>query len=155
MSELRQLAMKHVERQLREGGVDFDSARKEHGTDLIARIGSNGHSEARKECKIRISVNSQDRVNLYQEWKENIDLIVYVWNLTTTTADIYALSYAEAFALLNERGHTKTESWKVGGYSLKVGNCETRTWWSNRLSPYLMDGKKFRARIASVCSPRN
>jgi hypothetical protein len=47
-------------------------------------------------------------------------LIAFVWHVEDPSrACVYALSYQEAFSLLEKRGHTKTASWtEKNGYSV-------------------------------------
>ncbi len=154
--DIKQLAKRHLEHQLREAGIEIDTSPLEPGVDLIAILGSGGKPVRGAKCLIKIGANKRDRFSVIRKWKGKADLLVYAWNVSTTDADIYALSYDEAVALLEERGHTETKSWRVlGGYYLDVGTGKTRTWWTNHLSPYRMDAEKLREKIISVCNSRS
>jgi len=156
-TEIKQLAKRHLERLLREAGIEFDASPRERGVDLTAILGSSDHSVRGARCRIRIGANEKDRFGVQRRWKEEADLLVYEWNVSTTGAEIYALSYDEAVALLKERGHTQTRSWNKenGGYSLDIGNGDKRTWWTNHLSRYSMDARKLREKIASICNSKS
>jgi hypothetical protein len=156
-SEIKQLAKHHLELLLRKAGVEFDASPRERGIDLIAVLRPGGDFVRSGKCKIKIGANEKDRFGVLRKWEESVDLLVYAWNVTETSADVYALSYDEAVALLEERGHTRSPSWTQanGGFTLDVGNAEKRTWWTNRLSRYRMDSQKLKGKIYSVCNSRS
>jgi len=79
--------------------------------------------------------------------------MVYVWYVKDSQAfEIYAMTYAmtysEAFAVLEERGHTLTKSWTKdkGGYTLPSVKNELR----ERLQPYRMRPGLWRDRLVRL-----
>jgi hypothetical protein len=60
---------------------------------------------------------------------------------------VYALTYKEAFDLLDKREHTKRKSWTVnGGWSVPNPGKD----WMNDLEQYLMTPERWRQRIQSA-----
>ena len=72
--------------------------------------------------------------------------MVYAWNVFSIAPELYALTYAEAVKLLQDRGHTDTRSWnELGGWSLKVNET-----WRNLLSTYRMNPEDWAGKIRSM-----
>ena len=59
---------------------------------------------------------------------------------------MYALTYDEALAVLKERGHTETASWKKGRYSVVSPGAEL----IRLLEKYKTEPGQWRDRIAKV-----
>ena len=75
-------------------------------------------------------------------------LLAYVRHIQDPSkACVYALTYQEAFDLLEKRGHTKTESWIVSnGYSVPNPGSD----WLRDLEPYRMTPDRWCQRVKSA-----
>jgi hypothetical protein len=77
-------------------------------------------------------------------------ILAYVWNLgDSTKTKCFALTYAEALAVADEMGYTKTDSWQTGGRNKIPGYSTTALSARLRelLAPFEMNPEKWRNKI--------
>jgi hypothetical protein len=134
--------------QLLKGGVEVATPLRDRGIDLIAYLDRAGEVPQFLACPIQLKANEEARFGVDRKY-ENIPnlLMVYAWNVSSTSPELYALTYREVVALLKQRNHTETRSWnELRGYSLRVNDL-----WRGLLLPYRMESKMWAAKIQTVC----
>ena len=134
--------------QLLKGGVEVATPLRDRGIDLIAYLDRIGDVPGFYACPIQLKANEGARFGVDKKYEHIPNLLmVYAWHVSTDKPELYALTYSEAVALLDQRGHTKRASWtEKGGWSLNVNDL-----WRKMLSPYRMQPEMWRAKILSVC----
>lgn len=144
-TQLIELAGRHaLISQLLAGGVEVATPARDHGIDLIAYLDD---AERFLACPLQLKANTDARFVVDRKYERFIGLLfVYAWNVLGEQPELYALSYAEAFTLLEAKGHTGTRSWEKGNYSLRV-NDE----WRELLKPYRMQPNRWRKKIEETC----
>jgi len=153
-SQLTELAGRHLLiAQLVAAGLEVAIPVRDRGIDLIAYVDLSAETTQFVSCPIQMKASLEARFGLEQKYEKIANLLItYVWYvedpLKTRT---YALTYKEAFALLDKRKHTKTQSWARGGYS--VPNPQGT--WLEDLLPYRMTPAKWRDRIRTAASVQN
>jgi hypothetical protein len=129
------LGRNHLVAQLIQDDVHAAIPLWDQGLDLIAYF-----NDGRGLCTrgIQLKANEGARFGLHRKYDGVAGLLmVYVWHVKESrSVEIYAMTYHEAFAILEERGHTLTESWNKpnGGYS--IPNVQGKL--LDRLQPYRM-----------------
>jgi hypothetical protein len=133
--------------QLLAGGVEVATPLRDRGIDLIAFLDRTEQGEF-FACPIQLKANEEARFGLYSKYEKIPNLLmVYAWNVSSEAPSLYALTYAEALALLESRGHTETSSWKdMKFYSMRVNDH-----WKDLLAPYRMDAKDWSKKILAIC----
>jgi hypothetical protein len=134
--------------QLLKGKVEVAMPLRDRGIDLIAYLDRVGDVPEFVGCPIQLKANEKARFGIDRKYEKIPNLLmVYAWHVSTDAPELYALTYSEAFGLLDKRGHTKRASWtEKGAWTLKV-NDE----WRKMLSPYLMQPEQWGPKILSVC----
>jgi hypothetical protein len=152
-TQITELAGRHyLISQLLKGGVEVATPLRDRGIDLIAYVDREGDEARFLACPIQLKANEEARFGLYKKYEKIPNLLmVYAWYVSTDAPVLLALTYAEAFAFLEERGHSKRSSWvDKGGWSLTVNDD-----WRKKLSDYQMEPEKpekWREKILSVTS---
>jgi hypothetical protein len=144
-TQITELAGRHyLISQLLAGGVEVATPVRDHGIDLIAYIDRMETTGQFFACPIQLKANEEARFGLYRKHEKFPNLLmVYAWNVSSSAPELYALTYGEAFKLLQDRGHTDTKSWnELGGWSLKVNET-----WRNLLSTYRMEPEDWARKI--------
>jgi hypothetical protein len=78
-------------------------------------------------------------------------LLVYVWDLEDMDETrTYALTYPEALAIVEDRRHTGTASWKRGRYSVGAPGAKL----VELLQPFLMSPGGWREKVLSATGQR-
>jgi hypothetical protein len=112
------------------------------GADVLARVYSGSDLVASRPIKVHCAKDPGFTLIRKSEMIPDL-LLAYVWIAQPESPELHALSYAEAFRLLDSRKHTKTDSWLVDGrYSLRVGSS-----WRERLAPYRMQPRDWASKI--------
>jgi len=93
--------------------------------------------------------NQEARFSLDRKYEKIANLIMaFVWHIEDPSkACVYALTYEEAFQVLDKREHTKTASWREkNAYSVPNPGPD----WLRDLEPYRMRPERWRGRIDSA-----
>ena len=107
--------------QLVKGGIDVAIPVVDRRVDFIAYSGAGADDGgAFVACPIHAKIDAGQRFSLDRKDASVPNLIIaYVWNAANfSKAAVYALTYAEAFAVLEKKGHTRTASWEKGFYTI-------------------------------------
>jgi hypothetical protein len=130
--------------QLLAGGVEVATPSRDRGIDLIAYLDRVGENPGFLACPIQLKANEEARFGLDRKYEKIPNLLmVYAWNVSSTSPTLYALTYSQAETLLRDRGHTETKSWEESNsYWLSVNES-----WRNLLSPYRMEPKLWAPKI--------
>jgi hypothetical protein len=117
--QITDLGRKHLTSQLLKAGVEVLPISNNSEIDIVARLSRNNPHEVSFACPIKIRPSKDARFGVQRIYEETKNLlIVHVWDVLSNDPEVFALTYSEAVALLDKRGHTMTRSWKVlGGYS--------------------------------------
>ena len=74
-----------------------------------------------------------------------------MWDVRNAAASrTYALTYAEALEILERKGHTRTDAWTKGRYSISKPGVELL----QMLEPYLMKPSGWHERIFSAAKQK-
>jgi len=85
------------------------------GIDLIAFRPPN-KNEMLKAVPLQLKVSKNEVFSLNSKYSECRGLLlVYIWHTLGPHTECFALRYNEAFKIMQERGYTRTASWKVEG----------------------------------------
>ena len=134
--------------QLLAGGIEVAQPVRDRGIDLIAYLDRLNDEPQFLACPIQLKANRGARFVLDRKYAPIRNLLmVYVWGAEEPSQTaVYALSYEEAFALLEAQGHTETRSWTQDGlYTLHVNVA-----WRARLAPYRMTPERWAERIREM-----
>jgi hypothetical protein len=150
-TQITELAGRHfLISQLLAGGVEVAMPVRDRGIDLIAYLDRTGEDPAFLACPIQLKANEEARFGLYRKYERIPNLpMVYAWNVSSTSPQLYALTYMQSFKLLEGRGHTETKSLQDDEvYSLTVNEA-----WRTRLTPHRMYPEDWEPKIRSACKP--
>jgi hypothetical protein len=135
--------------QLVAGGLEVAIPVRDRGVDLIAYLDLTADTEQFVSCPVQLKASKEARFSLDRKYEKIANLLLaFVWHIEDPSrACVYALTYKEAFHLLNKRGHTKTASWIVKkGYSVPNPGAD----WLKDLERYRMTPERWRERIRSA-----
>ena len=139
------LGRNHLIAQLIQDDVHAAIPLWDRGIDLIAYFSEGDGVKARG---IQLKTNEDSRWGLHRKYEDIAGLLmVYVWYVKeVSSVEIYAMTYMEAFSILDKRRHTLTESWnkKNGGYTIPNVKGSLR----EELQKYRMGPGKWRDRLA-------
>jgi len=124
---------------------------RDRGIDLIAYLDLDQTIGNFLACPIQMKAATGAVFSLTPKYAKFPRLILaYVWNLgDSTKTKCVALTYAEALAVADEMGYTKTDSWQTGGRNKIPGYSTTAPSARLRelLAPYEMNPEKWRNKI--------
>lgn len=154
-SQLTELSGRHfLIAQLVARGLEVAVPVRDRGVDLIAYLDLSAETKRFASCPIQMKASQEARFGLDRKYEKIAGLLIaFVWHVEDPSkACVYALTYCEAFSLLEKRGHTKTASWTVkNGYSVpNPGDA-----WLKDLEPYRMTPDRWRERIESAAGLRS
>ncbi len=147
-TQVTELAGRHyLISQLLAGGVEVATPLRDRGIDLIAYLDRVDEGEF-YACPIQLKANETARFGVHRKYETIPNLLmVYAWNVSSVAPALYAMTYRQAAALLEARGHTETRSWnELGGYSLTVNKQ-----WEATLAPYQMEAQDWLPKIVELC----
>jgi|SRR5581483_2011981 len=149
-SQLTELSGRHfLIAQLVAGGLEVAVPVRDRGVDLIAYLDLSAETKRFVSCPIQMKASQEARFGLDRKYEKIAGLLIaFVWHVEDPSrACVYALTYQEAFSLLEKRGHTKTASWtEKNGYSVpNPGEA-----WLKDLQAYRMTPDRWRERIESA-----
>jgi hypothetical protein len=105
--------------ELLRAGLEVARPERDRGIDLIAYADLSPTVQSFIARPIQMKAASGQAFSLATKYHRLPDLILaYVWHLDTPAKAVtYALTYAEALAIAEMLGWTKTDSWARAGYS--------------------------------------
>jgi hypothetical protein len=125
--------------QLVRAGVEVATPLRDRGVDLIAYCDLSEQGTRFAACPIQLKVASGAYFSVERKYARIADLlIVYLWNLEDPkNLAVYAMTYAQALAVAEKKGWTKTSSWMDRGcYTVtSVGRELERLLRAHRMSP--------------------
>ena len=140
--------------QLLKAKIEVATPLRDRGIDLIAYIDREGVDARFLACPIQLKANEEARFGLDKKYEKIPNLLmVYAWHVSTDVPELHALTYAQAFALLQDRGHTERSSWTEKG----VWTLRVNVNWRERLSDYQIkpdEPEKWKQRILQFASPK-
>ncbi len=149
-SQLTELSGRHfLIAQLVAGGLEVAVPVRDRGIDLIAYLDLSTETKQFVSCPIQMKASQEARFGLEKKYERIANLLIaYVWYVEDPSkACVYALTYDDAFKLLEKREHTNTFSWREkNGYSVPNPGES----WLEDLSPYRMTPDRWRERIRSA-----
>lgn len=104
--------------ELLRAGLEVALPLRDRGIDLIAYADTGEGVAAFAARPIQMKAASAESFSIDRKYTAFPGLILaYVWNVADAGKTVtYALTYAEAVAVADEMGYTKTESWQKGRY---------------------------------------
>lgn len=137
--------------ELLRAGLEVAKPERDRGIDLIAYLDLDELSGNFHACPIQMKAATGAVFSLNPKYAKFPRLILaYVWNLgESSKTKCFALTYAEALAVANEMGYTKTDSWQTGGRNKIPGYSTTAPSARLRelLTPFEMNPDKWRNKI--------
>ena len=99
-------------------GLEVALPLRDRGIDLITYADIGEDITAFAARPIQMKAASGESFSLDRKYRVFPGLILaYVWNVVGARETVtYALTYAEALAVADEMGYTKTDSWRKGRY---------------------------------------
>jgi hypothetical protein len=123
-SQLTELSGRHfLIAQLVAGGLEVAIPVRDRGVDLTAYLDLSTETQRFVSCPIQMKASQEARFSLDRKYEKIANvLLAYVWHIEDPSkACVYALTYREAFDLLQKRGSTETASGRVrNGYAISV-----------------------------------
>ena len=110
----------------------------------VSRSGDNGTGLS---LDLKLTTSSNETFSLYKADKE-LALLVYVWSVRDSNKSaVYALTYDEAYQIMEANKHTNTPSWQQekGGFSITHSGTKVK----NALLRFRMTPEKWRERFRS------
>jgi len=148
-SQLTEIAGKHLLiSQLISAGFEVAEPIRDNGIDLIVYSTS---KDGRRFVAhpIQLKASSTDSFSLDRKYADLNGLVItYIWRVEAPNeSSIHALTFDEAVSVLNQRGYSKTDSWKRDGYYfVKKASAELK----DALEPFLMTPERWKLRLQSV-----
>lgn len=139
--------------QLQRAGIEVARPERDRGVDLIAYVDLDSRVRDFIACPIQLKATSGAGFSLDPKYAKFPGLILaYVWNVAVyAETKCYALTWAEALAVAEQMGWTKTDSWRTGGKG-RPGYTTTKP--SSRLrellAPFEMDSDKWWQKITGA-----
>jgi hypothetical protein len=137
--------------ELLRAGLEVARPERDRGIDLIAYLDLDQAIGNFLACPIQMKAATGAVFSLTPKYAKFPRLILaYVWNLgDSTQTKCFALTYAEALAVADEMGYTKTDSWQTGGRNKIPGYSTTAPSARLRelLVPFEMNPDKWRNKI--------
>lgn len=150
--QLTELSGRHfLIAQLVAGGLEVAIPVRDRGVDLIAYLDLSAATQQFVSCPIQMKASQEARFGLDKKYEKIANLLIaYVWHIEDPAKScVYALTYREAFALLDRRGHTKTSSWRIkNGYSVPNPGPD----WLRDLDSFRMTPQRWCERIKSAAA---
>ena len=112
------LGRNHLTGEIFRAGLEVARPVRDRGIDLIAYADLESKVETFVARPIQMKAASRRSFSLNRKYAKVRNLLIaYVWHLADPEDMVtFALSYAEARAVADKMGWTKTESWRKGSY---------------------------------------
>lgn len=144
----REMGKRFFESQLRLAGLRWDEPERLEGFDYILyRPNGNGSETDRYLVQLKTSAN--ETFSLHKaDLRSPRSFIAYVWRAQTPEdSAVYALTYDEAFRIIQTKGYVKTHSWReLGGYSVTHAGSELR----EMLAPFQMSPERWELKLEAI-----
>jgi hypothetical protein len=105
-------------------------------------------------CPVQLKAHSDRSFSVHKKYEKlRRLLLVYVWDLDRPSdTRAYALTYTESVGVADAMEWTKTDSWKTGGRTGKLGYTTNRPSQEliRMLEPYLMTPEAWRTKINTI-----
>lgn len=133
--------------ELLKAGFEVASPLRDRGVDLIAYMDIDEDIDQFVGIPIQLKAASKRTFSIHRKYNKFPNLIMaYVWDLASTEFQptIYALSQAEAVAVGDAMGYTKTASWQVKG---SYDQTQPSKRLIEHLKPYEMSSDTWRRKL--------
>jgi hypothetical protein len=99
-------------------GLEVAKPERDRGIDLIAYLDIDRAGNRFVAAPLQLKAYTSAGFGLDAKYEKFPELLLaYLWNVTTPTQlEIFCLTYAEALAIAEKKGWTKTASWSKGRY---------------------------------------
>jgi hypothetical protein len=135
--------------ELLRANLEVAAPMRDHGVDLIVYMDTGNNLRNFTACPIQMKAASRECFSIDRKYEPFPGMILaYVWNVFNAGTPVtYAVTYAEAFAIAEQMGYTRTDSWCVDGrYTCtRIGEGLRQL-----LQPHLMTPEKWRRKIAQL-----
>ena len=141
------LGRNQLAEELLRAGLEVARPVRDRGVDLIvyADLESKVDAFVARPIQMKAASRRSFGINLKYAKFPNL-LIAHVWHLAVPEEVVtFALSYPEAYAVADQMGWTKTESWKKGNYVNTNPGAKLR----DLLEPYRMTPDRWWSRITT------
>jgi hypothetical protein len=149
-TQTRELVGKHrLASELLEAGLEVAFPSRDRGVDLIAYTDIDPAAGRFIAKPIQLKAASRRSFGIWKKYEKFHDLILaFVWHVDgTSVPETYALTYAEAVAIAEALGWTRTASWREqGGYSTTRPSADLR----RRVAPHRMSPERWRTRVTGA-----
>jgi len=139
-TQLTEIAGRHLLiSQLVASGIEVATPLRDKGVDLIAYHEVGGEEPRFAACPIQLKCSSAEGFSLDKKYRSVSSLLLaYVWHVADPLkASIFALTYTEAFGVLEAHRFTNTPSWEKGRYSIsKPGKSLIAMLENYRMAPH-------------------
>lgn len=136
--------------ELTRAGLEVAIPARDRGVDLIAYLDLTAHSDRFVACPIQLKAATATCFSVDRKYEAIADLlIVYLWGLATPHPVFHAMTYAEAVAIADAAGWTRTASWARGGYTRTAVGAALKA----RLRPHRMTRERW-PEIVQRCARR-
>lgn len=120
--QVERIALPHLEVSVLRAGLQLATPTIDSGIDAVVFSTDDGF----RARPIQLKAFSGRGWSLYQRYEKFDQLLMaYVWCAVTAEAEVLVMTYAEALAIADAMGFTKTESWKTGVKTGKKGYAVT------------------------------
>ena len=132
-------------------GLEVALPARDRGVDLIAYADLDETLGTFVARPIQMKASSGEGFRLDRKYERFPDLLLaFVWHLQTPDEAVtFALSYAEALAIADELGWTRTASWARGAYGTTRPSARIR----RLLEPHRMTASRWRGKVLGTADP--
>lgn len=144
----REAGKQVFEEQIKAAGLGLEKPPRPEDFDylLYPRATRNGGGAA---CRVELHTSANEGFGL---WKKSLrtprSIIAYVWRAQSRDeASIYALTYAEAYQIISDKGYINTYSWQeLGGYSVSNAGAALK----EMLARFRMTPERWEEKLRSI-----
>lgn len=137
----REMGKRFFESQMKAAGLHWEEPERPETFDyLVYRSSGNGADAVRYAVQLKTSAN--ETFSLHKtDVRAPRSLIAYVWRAQAPEkAAVYALTYEDAYRIIEAKGYAKTHSWReLGGYSVTHAGSALR----QMLAPFRMSPERW------------
>jgi hypothetical protein len=143
----RELGRNIFEAQIRAAGLRWEEPTRAKGFDYILHQ-SKGDDSGAARYLVQLKTSSSEGFSLYKtDVHSPRSLIAYIWRAhSPEDSAVYALTYDEAFRIIQSKGYVNTPSWGRGGYSVTHAGHELK----QMLAPFRMTPERWTQRLREI-----
>jgi hypothetical protein len=144
----REMGRQIFESQLRTAGLRWEEPERPEDFDYVV-YRSNGNSTNADRCVVKLRTSANETFSLHKtDVRSPRSLIAYVWRAQSPEdSAVYALTYDEAFRIIQAKGYVNTHSWReMGGYSVTHAGYELR----QMLAPFRMSPECWGLKLQAI-----